>query len=52
MGKEVSLQKNEQSGSAVVTVPAQFVRLKDWSDKENLEWVEVDGNLQLQEAEE
>jgi hypothetical protein len=47
MGNKVKLQKNEHSGSHLVTVPAQFVRIKGWEKSEELEWEEENGDLVL-----
>jgi len=45
----VKLQRNEDQGSAKISVPLSIVRLKGWEDKEQLEWKEKRGNLVLQE---
>jgi len=45
----VRLQRNEDQSSAKISVPLSIVRLKDWEDKEKLEWKEKRGNLVLQE---
>jgi len=45
----VSLQVDEENSSAKISVPMSWVRLKDWEDKEDLDWKESDGNLVLKE---
>lgn len=50
MGKEVKLQKNENAGSNLVTVPAQWVRMKGWEKGDTLEWSEENGDLVLKKS--
>lgn len=48
MGEERNLQVTDH-GQAKITVPISWVRMKDWEDKQTLEWEEHDGNLVLKE---
>jgi len=52
MDQEVKLQLDEENSSAKISVPISVARIKGWEDKEELKWVEKDGDLILEGAEE
>jgi hypothetical protein len=45
----VKLQLNEDNSTAKITVPIQLARLKGWTDGEDLEWREKQGDLTLKQ---